>query len=104
MSKMTDDEWREVADAIVLWTGKGQETYPRRSDSRLTARYGTERAAKLLAVIERLEADFYSSDARNIRDVAEMGERASAQFRQKYPLLPARAVEAFAWCYTWDYR
>jgi hypothetical protein len=104
MDKMTDDDWRELADAVVLWTGKGDAIHPDRSDSRLTVRYGAERAAKLLAVIKKLEVDFYSSDAWQTADLAEMGEHASAQFLQKYSLLPARAVEAFAWCYTWDHK
>src|SRR5688572_4903234 len=87
MDEMSQREWQELADAIVVWTGKGSSQYPNRSESRLAAHYGPEAAAKLLPVVERLEADFYSSDARHVAaDLVEMAEQASAQFRQKYPL------------------
>ena len=105
MGEMTDREWQELADAIVAWTGKGDSNYPARSESRLAAQCGADVAAKLLPTIRKLEADFYATDARYVAaDLSEMGRLASTRFEQKYPLLPKAAVDAFTWCYTWDYK
>jgi len=105
MDEMNDHEWDELAEAIVVWTGKGSLKYPARSEARLAERLGQDAVAKLLPTIRKLEADFYASDARYAAaDISEMGKLASAQFQEKYPRLPKTAVDAFAWCYTWDYK
>lgn len=105
MDEMNDHEWDELAEAIVVWTGKGSLKYPTRSESRLAERFGQDAVTKLLLTIRKLEAEFYASDARYVAaDIAEMGKLASTQFQEKYPRLPKAAVDAFAWCYTWDYK
>jgi hypothetical protein len=105
MGAMTEAEWREVAEALLVWSGKGHTSYPSRSEVRLQARYGSEMTARLLPLIKMLETDFYASDARyTAATLSEMGEQASAEFRRKYPQLPSNGVDALAWCYTWDFK
>jgi hypothetical protein len=51
------------------------------------------------------EDDFYESDARyTAADIKEMGDLASAQFRRNHLEVSEEAIEALAWCYTYDYK
>ena len=98
-------DWTEVAEAIVIWTGWGNTTYPIREETELVKHFGKSVAEKLLPIIQELETAFYLSDARHIAiDLADMAKMASAQFRKKYPEIPEDAVSALAWCYTYDYK
>jgi hypothetical protein len=104
MRKMTQDEWDRVADAIVVWTGKGELAWPQLDEARVLARFGPG-VQELLPVLRELYDDFYLSDARwRAADLAEMAEMARARFRDRYPLLRPSAVDALAWCYTFDYK
>jgi hypothetical protein len=79
--------------------------YPARDEARLVARYGMDVAVRLLPRLRSLEAEFYDSDARDTSsDLVAMGERAASQFREQHPELSEDAVQALAWCYTWDFR
>jgi hypothetical protein len=62
MDEMSDREWNELAEAIVVWTGKGSLKYPTRSESRLAERFGQDAVAKLLPTIGKLVAVFYARD------------------------------------------
>jgi hypothetical protein len=105
MLTMTQHEWDEVSLAVVLYTGQGVAPYPARSEDRIAARLGADAAARLGPIVRQLDDEFYESDARFVAaDVADMHALASAQFRQKYPLLSPAAADAFAWCYTWDFK
>jgi hypothetical protein len=69
------------------------------------ASVGPDRLAELMPVIREISRAFYTSDARfSARDVSEMYLSIVEEFRTKYPLLPRTAVEAPAWCYTFDYK
>ena len=58
-----------------------------------------------MALVRQLVDDFYSSDAHYLAaDLKEMAEIASAQFRMKHRELAEEAVQALAWCYTFDYK
>lgn len=105
MREMTQDEWDRVADAIVVWTGKGELAWPRLDDSRVLARFGRNGADELLPVLREIFDDFYASDARLKADnLADMCAMASERFRRRYPQMKASAVEALVWCYTFDYK
>jgi hypothetical protein len=59
----------------------------------------------LLNAIEALAKDFYSSEAvHEVADLAEMGDRAAAEFRERHPEIAEDAVDALRWCYTFDNR
>jgi len=89
----------------VVWTGKGELAWPQLDDSRVLARFGPDRADQLLPVLRELYEDFYTSDAhRKAGSLSEMGAMASERFRRKYPLVKTSAVDALAWCYTFDYK
>lgn len=75
-----------------------------RDEQRLVQRFDAL-AADLIPILNRLENEFYESDARDTaRDLSQMGQKAAADFRQRHPEIEERAVEALAWCYTFDYK
>jgi hypothetical protein len=78
---------------------------PRFDDPSVVIRFGPELAAKLLAVIRRLKEDFYSSDASLVAaNLQEMERLATEQFKKKHPDIPDEISNAFAWCYTFDFK
>ena len=95
----------EISEAIIAWTGWGDELRPVRDELRLVQHFGDERTQDLLPIVQRLEREFYESDARfTVADLATMGAQAAAQFRQKHAELTEDAIQAFAWCYSYDYK
>jgi phosphoketolase len=96
---------RYLVEAILAWTGYGENAIPRRDASVVIARLGEDVALKLLSAIKVLEDEFYASDARfKAVDLMEMERMASDQFIRKHPNIDARIVKALAWCYTFDYK
>lgn len=94
-----------LSRALVVWTGYGVVSWPSRDDDRLSRMFGAELASVVLRRIYELEEEFYTSDARHkAADLREMGNLASAQFRMRHPELSDEAVDALAWCYTFDYK
>jgi hypothetical protein len=94
-----------LTEAVRLWTGWGRLHMPSQDLSALRRRYGANQASELLTVIEPLIEEFYQSGAKDsARDLVEMGEIAKQDFKKKYPELPDEISEAFAWCYTFDYK
>jgi hypothetical protein len=68
-------------------------------------RYGAEAAAKWLPILHALEDDFYASTARyTAKDLQEMSEVASEEFRKGHPEVEETVVQALAWCYTFDFK
>jgi len=104
MEEITDLQSPQLIEAVRVWTGWGQ-VMPNRDDERLVKHFGAEIAARLLPLIKSLEDDFYSSDAYLVAvDLQDMGRLASEQFKQKHPTVADEIVQAFAGCYTFDYR
>ena len=94
-----------VAEAVVAWTGWGRAVWPDRDEARLSELLGAEAAKEVMPAVQLLVNDFYASDAHVwAANFLEMAEAASAQFRAKYPALPEEAVQALAWCYTFDHK
>jgi hypothetical protein len=97
-----------VSDALVVWTGKGSFAWPHRGaagELRLADRFGRDRAAELVKRIHELTSEFYASDARHtVAELSEMGDLAAREFRRRHPELSDEAVDALAWCYTFDYK
>ena len=94
-----------LSRAIVVWTGWGQLSWPSRDERRLVDCFGAQRAATLLPRIRELEDEFYASDARAVaRDIGELGDLAAVEFRRRHPELSEQAIQALAWCYTYDYK
>jgi hypothetical protein len=93
-----------VSQAVVVWTGFGRAPSPVRDDALVEQQFG-ELALDLMPLVRTLDDAFYESDARHVAvDDADMARRASADFRAVHPEVPEEAVEALAWCYTYDYR
>jgi hypothetical protein len=94
-----------LTEAVVVWTGRGERSFPDRDDDRVIERFGPERGLDLVPEIHRLAHDFYESDARfTVRGLVQMGEKAAADFRARYPQIGEAAVQALMWCYTFDYK
>lgn len=91
--------------AVRAWTGWGKSMLPLRDEAAVKGCMGTETASRLLPILNALAEDFYSTNARYVvADIAEMGDMAAAEFKAKYPDLPEEIAEAFAWCYTFDFK
>ena len=94
-----------ISSAIVVWVGWGTAPRPSRETSRLVAEFGEDAAAELLPKLQEIEREFYSSDARlTAKDMVEMAEVAKARFRNSHPSISNDAVDALAWCYTYDFK
>ena len=77
---------------------------PVRDESLVEARFG-ELMPDLMALVRRLDDDFYNSDACQVAtDLVDMGRLAVADFRIHHPEVSRAATDALAWCYTYDYR
>ncbi len=105
MVKINSSELPLIREAILIWTGWKRNPTPMRNDSLLINHFGAERAARLGPIIKSLEGDFYASNAKfTAPNLQEMGKIASEEFRKSYPEMPDDAIEALAWCYTYDYK
>jgi hypothetical protein len=94
-----------ISDALVVWTGWGRFAWPHRDERRLIDTYGEASALELVPVIRELEREFYESGARmTAPDLVSMGDRAKERFGELHPELSEDALEALAWCYTFDYK
>jgi hypothetical protein len=100
------DNWHDpqLTEAVLVWTGYGESTAPRRDHLLVEQRFGTE-AVKWKAVIESLVDEFYESGANfEAADMQEMWRKAISDFKKKHPDAPEEIAKALAWCYTFDYR
>ena len=105
MANMNEVDVDELADAIRQWTGYGSAPYPTRGDLAKDAGIDAERVAVLPPMIKRLEQEFYESKAHVVAmSLSEMNRMAIDDFQRKYPSLPESIAQAFAWCYTYDYK
>jgi hypothetical protein len=95
----------DLIDAVRCWTGWGDSALPNRNDARLLERFGREKGTALLSEIKVLEDDFYLSDAYLVAvDIQDMAKRCGEDFKRKRPEVVEEIVNAFVWCYTFDYK
>lgn len=95
----------EMIEAVRCWTAWGENATPSRNDDRLLARFGNEKGAFLLSEIKRMEDEFYLSDANLVaEDIQDMAKRCAEDFKRKRPGIADEIVNAFVWCYTFDYK
>ena len=105
MAPLGDEILGLVSEAVVIWTGKGNYAWPHREDGRLVERYGAEIAQRLVPIVHKLEDEFYESDLKDtVNGLKEMGDAAASRFAGLHPELTGEAVEALAWCYSFDYK
>jgi len=94
-----------LSNAIVVYTGWHRAPIPARDDARVVEEFGEEEALDLLPRVHALENDFYRSEARRLaRDIQRMGDQAADEFRKRHPEVSEDAIQALAWCYTYDYK
>jgi hypothetical protein len=105
MVELSEVDIPQLAEAVIIWTSWGRNPWPHRDDTALLERFGPAITPRLLSTIKALQAEFYASNAAfTVADLGEAGREASRQFKEKYPLLPGEVAEAFAWCYTYDWK
>ena len=102
MEKITDFD---IEQAVILWTGWKKTPSPLRDDNTIIETFGKTAGQLLLEKIKHLEDDFYRSDARfNASSIEEMESASAKQFMILYPNLSPAIAQAFAWCYSFDYK
>lgn len=100
-SRMDDEP--SLSTAIILWTGWGRATWPVCNESGIYQQFGADVADALSPRIRAIYEEFFQSDAKNtVAGLNEMGERAAAEFRSRHPEISDDAIEALAWCYTYE--
>jgi len=105
MASFNSNAHPQLAEAFVVWTGKGTSSIPKRNDERLIAYFGAKVAQALLPIIKSLEKDFYAAAKQNIsRDLNEMIDAASATFRRMHPDISEDVVKILDWCCSFDWR
>jgi hypothetical protein len=105
MDLMSSSDPSLLAEAVAVWTGWGQKSWPNRDDAALLDRFGAESGTALLKTLMVLKAEFYSSNAwREAPNLAAVGRTAAEEFKSKHRELPDEIAEAFAWCYTYDWK
>ncbi len=104
MAKIDPSVYPLLAEAVAIWTGWGTAAFPRREDGLLVDRFGIDIGARIIPLIKSLEEEFNSSDAWKAGDLQEVAKIAEEDFKSKYPDLPDTIVQAFSWCYTWDWK
>jgi hypothetical protein len=58
-----------------------------------------------MPIVRALEEDFCSSTANQVvSGLVEMADLAASEFRGRHPEISDDAVEALAWCYSWDWK
>jgi len=98
-------DYQILAKAVALWTGYDSAAFPTREDEALKSVFPADEAVKLATIVRALEDDFYKSQAHlTAKNLSEMKDIASSDFRQLHPELPEEIANAFAWCYTFDYK
>lgn len=92
-----------LSAVIVVWTGWGSTAWPARDEARVVDVFGRDVALSMMPAVRRLEEELHESDAKHTAaDLKETGDVAAAQFRTAYPDLSPEAIDALAWCYTFD--
>ncbi len=101
---MSPAEWKHLGHAVVLWSGYGVAPWPARRWELLDAEFGVE-AGIVRQRVRDLATKVYSFNARyEANDLIDMGDMVRLYLSRRCPELPLEAVEALAWCYTFDYK
>ena len=105
MFKITDVDPNLLKKAVLLWTGYRSEPFPCRHQQALSLEFSPREIKQLMPILNLIENDFYKSKAHVAApNLMVMGEMAIADFRSMYPNLPEEIAQAFAWCYTFDFK
>ena len=103
--RSSDNPHSLLAEAFAVWTGRRFSSMPKRNDERLTTYFGAKVAQDLLPIIKSLEKDFHAAAQENMsRNLIEMMDAASAEFRQMHPDIPEDVVKILDWCCSYDWR
>ena len=105
MVEFSASELPVLVEGVLIWTGWGSRAWPCRDYEALVQHFGTDAASKLCQKINLLEEEFYSSNAWHVAtNHQEMARLAAEHFKEIWPEAPNQIVQAFTWCYTYDYK
>ena len=105
MAAIGPSNWKLLTEAIDVWSGSGQYSYPNRSYDRLTEKYEGDLAERLSVQMKHLVEEFYSTDAAKFaKDQHDMMRIAIADFKKRYPSAPEAICQRLATCYAFDFR
>jgi len=94
----------DLRNAVLTWTGRKTTPSPLRDDGLVLKSFG-KKGKMLLDQIKALEDDFYKSDAHlRAASLVEMEQMAIQHFTALHPDLDKEIAQAFAWCYSFDYK
>ncbi len=96
---------KETVEAIMLWTGYKTKSYPACDDLLIIQKYGIPKGNKLLEIIHEYYKRFYESESyQTANDLMSMSNMCKKDFINMYPNIDSQICEAFAWCYTFDFK
>jgi hypothetical protein len=94
-----------ISAAIVAWTGHGQHNHPQRDEALVVEKFGDEAALDLMPQLTALDEDFFTSRPHETAaSLVEMMNHAASEFRERHPEISTEAVDALAWCYSYDWK
>ncbi len=102
---MTAEEWRELGEAIVVWSGWGVSSFPMFDRERFVRHFGERAAARLHALVRGYVNEFYDCEwsQRWDLDLCERADAAEREFAAKHPEMPAAAVRALGWHFSYTH-
>jgi len=94
-----------IKQAVIMWTGYHLKSLPSRDDDVIINNYGYIKGKELLQMIKGLESEFYQSKAyQSAGDLKLLYEISKNDFIKNHPNIDPEISEAFAWCYSFDYK
>jgi hypothetical protein len=95
----------ELSAAIVLFLGFGIAKAPRADAASLMKKFGRATGLSLLAQIHHMLADMDSiATDWSKQTLAEAGHAMRTEMQRRFPTLNAKALDALAWKFTFDWR
>jgi hypothetical protein len=90
--------------AIVLFTGRGEFSFPQGSSERVRDRFPGPEGVELAKRVEALEAEFYTVKPRPDETLLQAANGAARTFAGHRPELRPKAVAAFRGRFAFDWK
>jgi hypothetical protein len=105
LPKLTEQEYRDLSTAILLYTQRGIANWPQSDRGAIAKEFGEDKAADLIDRINRLEAEMWSISVDwNMHSLGSAADFKRDEMKKRYPELSADAVEALAWKLSFENR
>lgn len=105
MATLDSDKTDLLVKAVLAWTGYENKPFPSRVEKDVKAVVPEPDFTEIFRTIKLLEDDFYNSDSYlTAVTISDMYKECQNEFMARHSELPSIIAEAFAWCYTYDYK